>query len=258
MSCRSTILWVLAHPDPASLNGALFRHSVDRLEKTGHEVITSDLYAMGWSPVLSPEDITPAPHPFRPSHDIRQAYAEGRLAPDVAEEQDKLRAADAVVLQFPMWWYSVPAILKGWFDRVLTAGFAFGTDPETGRRLRFEQGPFRGTRALVITTLGDRPAAIGPRGISGEIHELLFGLLHGTLAYTGMDVLRPIPIPRADVLDEGELPDVLATLEHRLSRLFTDDPLPYRRQFSGDYSDQWDLKPHIRPGESGMSIHLEA
>jgi NAD(P)H dehydrogenase (quinone) len=74
----------------------------------------------------------------------------------------------------------------------------------TGRRLRFEQGPFVGKRALVVTTLGDRPRAIGPRGKSGELHELLFGLLHGTFAYTGMSVLSPWALPSANHLTDYE------------------------------------------------------
>lgn len=69
-------------------------------------------------------------------------------------EQEKLSRADAVIVQFPLWSFGMPAILKGWFDRIFVNGFAFGKDVETGQRLRYEQGPFTGKRALVAVTLG--------------------------------------------------------------------------------------------------------
>lgn len=147
------------------------------------------------------------------------AFLEGRQTADARREQQKVCDADALVLQFPLWWYGMPAILKGWFDRAFASGFAFGKDAAAGRWLRFEQGPFVGKRTFILLTLGDRPAAIGPRGISGELHELLFGLLHGTLAYTGMSVLWPMAVPGAD------------------------------------FTDAWELLDHVRPGESGLSLH---
>ncbi|OLM03210.1 NAD(P)H oxidoreductase YRKL [Pseudonocardia sp. Ae406_Ps2] len=217
-------------------------------------MVESDLYAMHWDPVLRPCDGGVDSGTFRVGADTRAAYLEGRQAPEVAREQEKLCRADALVVQFPLWWYGMPAILKGWFDRVLVHGFAFGTDAATGRRLRFEQGRLIGRRALVLTTLGDRPAAIGPRGMSGELHQLLFGLLHGTFAYTGMDVLPPWALPSADHVED--LTAVRADLFRRLDGLFDDAPIRYRPQFTGEYTGGWELAPHIRPGETGLDVHI--
>lgn len=252
-----TVLWVSAHPEPTSLNGSLRRDSLEHLRDRGHVVIESDLYAMGWDPVVRPRDGAhdgETRQPFRVSADTRDAHIAGTQPVDVAAEQDKLQRADAVVLQFPLWWYGLPAILKGWVDRVFVSGFAFGTHPDTGRRLRFEQGPFVGKRALVVTTLGDRPKAIGPRGKSGELHELLFGLLHGTLAYTGMSVLPPWALSSADRVAEYE--PVRDDLHRRLDGLFRDDPIAYRPQFTGDYTEGWELVPQIRPGEHGVRVNV--
>ncbi|GAC70225.1 NAD(P)H-dependent oxidoreductase [Gordonia soli] len=252
-----SILWVSAHPEPSSLNGTLRESGVAHLAESGHTVEQSDLYAMRWDPVLRAGDGGYPPgcviDRFAVSDDTRRAYVEGSQPPDVRAEQDKVRRADAVIVQFPLWWYGMPAILKGWFDRVFVSGFAFGFDPQSGRRMRFEQGPFCGKRALVITTLGDRERAIGPRGKSGELSELLFGLLHGTFAYTGMSVLEPWALPSADRVDDAT--DAQAMLRRRLDGLFTDTPIPYRPQFTGDYTDEWDLEPHILPGQTGLSIH---
>ena len=253
-----TILWVSAHPEPGSLNGALRDDSLAHLRHRGHTVLESDLYAMHWDPVVRPADgghtWDAPPSRFCVSRDTRNAYRARSQPPEVRAEQDKLRRADVVVVQFPLWWYGMPAILKGWFDRVFVSGFAFGIDPVTGRRLRFEQGPFTGTRALAVTTLGDRPHAIGPRGKSGELGELLFGLLHGTFAYTGMSVLPPWALPSADRLACYE--DARDSLRHRLDGLGTDEPIAYRPQFTGDYTPEWELAPHIRPGEHGLRVHV--
>ena len=254
-----TVLWLSAHPEPRSLNGSLRRDAIAHLRRRGCTVQESDLYAMGWDPVVRASDgghTADDREPFRVSADTRMAFLSRSQPTEVAREQEKLRRADAVVVQFPLWWYGMPAILKGWFDRVFVSGFAFGTDAATGRRLRFEQGPFVGKRALVMTTLGDRPLAIGPRGKSGELHELLFGLLHGTFAYTGMSVLPPWALPSADRITDYE--EVRADLCQRLDRLFTDEPIAYRPQFTGDYTDDWELAPHVRPGEHGVRVHVDS
>lgn len=253
----STILWVSAHPEPCSLNGTLRDEGIAHLRRSGHTVLESDLYAMDWDPVVRPRDGARAPGdgptPFRVSADTRTAYLAGGLPGDIVVEQSKLLKAESIVVQFPLWWYGMPAILKGWFDRVFVSGFAFGTDPLTGQRLRFEQGPFTGKRVLAVTTLGDRQQAIGPRGKSGELGELLFGLLHGTFAYTGMGVLPPLAVPSADrVTAYGPVREELLD---RLDGLSGDATIPYRPQFTGDYTAEWELKPEIRPGEHGLRIH---
>ena len=256
-----TVLWLSAHPEPRSLNGSLRRDGLAALRAAGHRVLESDLYAMGWDPVVRRENLDREAITGRldvTGHG-RAAQLAGRVLPDVAREQAKVRAADALIVQFPLWWYSMPAILKGWFDRVFTSGFAFGTDPTTGRRLRFEQGPFRGTRALAVVTLGDREASIGPRGKSGELTELLFGLLHGTFAYTGMSALRPWALPSADFTEEGAgYAAVRSSLLARLATLFDEPPIDYREQFTGDYTDQWELQPHVAPGRTGLSVHVRS
>ncbi|WP_191089700.1 NAD(P)H-dependent oxidoreductase [Nesterenkonia ebinurensis] len=254
---QRTILWLSAHPEHRSLNGSLRRDGIGHLESAGHTVLDSDLYAMDWNPVVRQADAgTLEDGRFHVTADVRDAYLQERLPNDVASEQEKLLRADAVVVQFPLWWYGMPAILKGWFDRVFISGFAFGKDASTGQRLRYEQGPFTGKRALAAVTLGDRPASIGPRGKSGELNELLFGLLHGTFAYTGMSVLDPWALPSADFTEDYD--DVLAGLTGRLESLFTEAPIPYRPQFTGQYTDQWELVPEILPEETGLSIHHES
>ena len=270
MDDSASVLWVSAHPEPLSLNGSLRRFGIDALEQRGHSVELSDLYAMDWDPVLRREQFL-GPEPgacenhsgrdnacgarFDATGDVRHAFITDQLPADVAQEQDRLQRADALIVQFPLWWYGMPAMLKGWFDRVFTSGFAFGKEPETGRRLRFENGPFRGRRALVIVTAGDRPGALGPRGISGDPVDLMFGLLHGTLAYTGFDPLAPFVVPSADFLAGADSAGIEAQLDDRLSRLFTDEPLRARPQFTGDYTDDWVLRSDVAPDAHSFAAH---
>lgn len=256
MTDSHTILWVSAHPEPQSLTHALRREGIEHLRAQGHHVVESDLYAMGWNPVVTPDDAGGLVcGRFQVTDDVRRAYVENRMPEDVRAEQAKINQADAIIIQFPLWWYGMPAILKGWFDRVFVSGFAFGKDPASGTRLRYEQGPFQGKRALALITLGDRAASIGPRGKSGELTELLFGLLHGTFAYTGMSVLHPWAVPSADFTsDDGAL---RAQLWEKLNHLFTEKPIRYRPQFTGQYTDQWELMPEVAPGETGLSVHIE-
>lgn len=114
------VLIVYAHPEPRSLNGALKNFAVQRLKAAGHTVQVSDLYSMRWkAPIDASDSLNGDPERrFDASQDSRWAFASGLQSPDISAEQDKLRWADALILQFPLWWFSMPAILKGWVDRV--------------------------------------------------------------------------------------------------------------------------------------------
>ncbi len=157
---KGSVLWVHAHPDDASLGHALVRSGVARLRESGTHVAISDLYAMNWNPVLSGADFGAAPGRTL-SERQKNATATGLLTDDIRHEQDALRAADHLVVSFPLWWYGTPAILKGWFDRVFTNGFAFGVRDEHGRVRRYGDGGLAGRTMLAVVTAGDRAAALG-------------------------------------------------------------------------------------------------
>src|SRR4029079_4648856 len=114
----------------------------------------SDLYVEGFNPVAGRHDFSSVANPDRFHYQSEQELAArcGTFAPEIQREQERVRAADLLVLQFPLWWGSVPAILKGWFDRVLAYGFAY----VDGRR--FDTGLFKGRRALFSVTTGGTPA----------------------------------------------------------------------------------------------------
>ena len=251
------VLWVSAHPDPRSLNGAIRDDGLSLLRGSGHEVVESDLYAMGWNPVVDHGDFT---HDPAERLDIltesERALNAGTLASDIRAEQEKLRWADILIVQFPLWWFGPPAILKGWFDRLLVQGFAQGVrDPVTGRVLRYGDGGLAGRRTMVITTVGANAATTGPRGIHGEISEVLFPVLHGTLWYTGMAVLPPLVINGTVGLREADYQQVRGRLQERLTTLPDTPPIPYRNQNSGDYDEHLLLRPEHATNQEGIHIH---
>ena len=107
------ILVVHAHPVAASFNASLFRMTIDRLSKAGHDVDVIDLYRDDFNPVLSEAE-------RENYHDI-----ETNRTP-VADYVERLLRAEALVLVYPVWNYGFPAILKGWLDRVFLPGVSFG------------------------------------------------------------------------------------------------------------------------------------
>lgn len=114
------VLLVLAHPVPESFAAAVAAEIRATLEKAGHEVDWLDLYREGFDPRLSKAE--------------RQAYMEPNYDPAaVSGEVARLKAADGLILVFPQWWFNLPAMLKGFIDRVFAPGVAFRHDPEGGR-----------------------------------------------------------------------------------------------------------------------------
>ena len=256
------VLLVYAHPEPTSLNGTLKDFTMQRLQAAGHTVQVSDLYAMRWKAPIDGDD-HPGRDPQRPFHaslDSREAYANGRQSDDIAAEQDKLRWADTVILQFPLWWFSMPAILKGWVDRVYAYGFAYGVGEHSDRHWgdRYGEGAMAGKRAMLVVTTGGWESHYAARGINGPIDDLLFPIQHGILFYPGFDVLPPHVIYRSSKVGEQNVADVLEGLGRRLDGLASDAVIPYRRQNAGDYLiPSLELRPGLAEGAEGLGIHQQ-
>ncbi|MFW6694408.1 NAD(P)H-dependent oxidoreductase [Streptomyces sp. MAR4 CNX-425] len=258
------ILWLFAHPDHRSLNAALRDDGVRALRDAGHEVRQSDLYGMGFKAVLDADDYPP--RGVDPAADDgrllvgdaqEDAWRAGSVSPDIAAEHEKLAWADALVVHFPLWWFGPPAILKGWFDRVLVQGLASKVKDEDGRTRRYGDGGLAGKRAIVVTSVGAREASFGPRGIHGHIDEVLWPLHHGTFFYTGMAPLPPFVVYGADRLTPADYPPVAAALRERLRTLGTTAPLPYRTERGGDYDERLVLRPELAAGGTGLAVHSE-
>jgi len=182
------VLIVLAHPEPLSFNAALCHAATQALRAHGHSVEVSDLYRQGFEARADRGDFVRMTHSQRLgyAHEQRHAAADRGFSADILAEQDKVAAAELIVFQFPLWWYAPPAILKGWFDRVLSNGFAYADG------LYFEQGLLRGKQALLsITTGATREELDADAGHTGTLTEVLRPVAGGVIAFTGMTALPP-------------------------------------------------------------------
>ncbi|MEN6518059.1 MAG: NAD(P)H-dependent oxidoreductase [Methanospirillum sp.] len=181
------VLIVYAAPEPKSLNGALLAAALKTLTDQGRCVEVSDLYGMKFKAVLDAADFPDRWNTsvFDPAAEQMHAIATDSIAPDIAAEIEKVRRADLLIIQFPIWWTSMPAILKGWFDRVFAQGFVVnvGTGEVYGR------GLLRGKKALVVVTAGSPAELYAPGGPHGDLHELLRPLTHNLLEFCGLEVL---------------------------------------------------------------------
>ncbi|GAB2728955.1 NAD(P)H-dependent oxidoreductase [Nocardia thraciensis] len=254
MASDVNILIVYAHPKPDSLTGALKDVAVQQLRSDGHEVAVSDLYAMGWKAHADPDDFGEvAETNFMLASG--EAFDNGTLTADIRAEQEKLLWADAVLLHFPLWWFSMPAILKGWVDRVFTCGFAYGAG---GTAIpRYGAGVLSGKRAMLVVSIGGREPSYSDRGINGHIDDLLYPINHGILYYPGMDVLPPFPVYGTLRVDDERFEETADALRQRLSEIDKTEPIGYRPQAGGDYDRTLRLREGLeRPGSRGFDLHL--
>ena len=250
------VLIVYAHPEPQSLSGALKDFTVQHLTRSGHTVRVSDLYALRWKAAADADDFLDRDRGRRLDMiaDSQHAFESGTQSPDIAAQQAALRWADAVLLQFPLWWFSMPAILKGWVDRVYAYGFAYGVGEHSDRHWgdRYGEGVFRGKRAMLVVTAGGWESHYAARGINGPIGDVLFPITHGILYYPGFDVLPSFVLYRVGKMDQARFARARAELGRRLDGLFTDAPIAFRRQNGGDYEiPALTLKPGLEDAGAG-------
>ena len=184
MTTSNNTLIVYAHPEPKSFTGALKDAAVAALKARGDQVEVSDLYAMGFNPVAGPNDMTSRLNSKAFNLALEQGHAleQGGFAEDIRAEQDKVRRADLVIFQFPLWWFGFPAIMKGWIDRVLSYKFAYGVGEW------WDKGPFADKRAMLAITTGTPATAYAPDGRNGDIERILWSIEAGTLAICGFQV----------------------------------------------------------------------
>lgn len=257
------VLIVFAHPEPRSLSASLRDVAVQELVAQGHSVEVSDLYAMGWKaevdradfPMLDPDGR------LKVAAASSDAFAADALTDDVKAEQAKLLRADMLILQFPLWWFAMPAILKGWVDRVYAYGFAYGVGEHSDQRWgdRYGEGTLAGKRAMLIVTAGGWEEHYMARGVNGPIDDLLFPINHGILYYPGYDVLPPFVIYSTDRFNETRFESAAQHLRERMRTLETTPPIPYRRQNGGDYHiPNMQLRRGLEAaGASGFSLHIK-
>ncbi|MDN6088890.1 MAG: NAD(P)H-dependent oxidoreductase [Enterobacterales bacterium] len=256
------VLLVYAHPEPKSLNGSLKNFTIQHLQNAGHEVQISDLYAMDWKAALDANDSKNRLDEtyFDASLDSQHAFKNGLQSDDIALEQSKLLWADTVIFQFPLWWFSMPAIMKGWVERVYAYGFAYGVGEHNDSHWgdRYGEGTLAGKRAMLMVTAGGWQPHYSARGINGPIDDILFPIHHGILHYPGFDVLPPFVIYHTSKVNPDSYATICEKLGQRLDTLWSTTPIAFRQQNGGDYTiPELMLKPDIAPELTGFAAHIE-
>lgn len=159
-------LIIYAHPNHKSFNHAIKAVVEDSLNMAGKEFQVRDLYAIGFDPALSTGDL----------NDLQR----GRVADDIKKEQDYIRAADTLIFIHPIWWFNMPAILKGYIDRVFCSGFAFAVD-ESGPR-----GLLSDKKAAIFNTTGGSQENYLKYGYGEAVKKVIE---EGTLGFCGMEII---------------------------------------------------------------------
>nr|XP_005022916.3 ribosyldihydronicotinamide dehydrogenase [quinone] isoform X1 [Anas platyrhynchos]XP_038030767.1 ribosyldihydronicotinamide dehydrogenase [quinone] isoform X1 [Anas platyrhynchos] len=216
------VLIVYAHQEPKSLNGALKTVAVEELSKQGCTVTVSDLYAMQFEPRATRNDIVDCLHnsdEFNYGVETWEAYKRGGLSNDLIEEQKKVQEADLLIFQFPLYWFSMPAIMKGWMDRVLVQGFAHEF-PNC-----YDSGLLKNKLALFSFTTGGSKEMYAKGGINGDIRYLLWPMQHGIMHFCGVKVLEPHICFAPEYVSEEKRKEMLLAWAQRLKTLWKEEPI---------------------------------
>jgi len=168
-------LIIYAHPNPASLNHFFKQTVLESLEKSGQEVIVRDLNEINFNPALSLEDM--------------RGQRMGQVADDVQTEQDFITWADRIIFIYPIWWTGMPAIMKGYIDRVFSYGFAYKYDQGV------QKGLLSGKSTIIINSHGKSNAEYAESGLD---KALALTSDTGIFNYCGLDIQQHFYFDKAD------------------------------------------------------------
>ena len=184
------ILIVFTHPNPNSFNHALLEKISAGLKQSGHEVKVKNLYQEKFNPVLDSDDLSQL-------HD-------DSIPTRIAAEQEQLLWADGLIFIYPLWWFTPPAMLKGWFDVVLSNGVAFEYSDKGAK------GLLKHKKALVMITAG---ASEDWFQQNNALEISYRPITDGTLAFCGIenvsheiyyDIVNRSDEERAEILQQAE------------------------------------------------------
>ena len=157
-------LIIFSHPDSHSFNGGILETVIDELSNLGHNYKARNLYMEEFDPVLSKDE-------------LEKSYS-GILPLVIREHQKDVLWAETIILIYPIWWMSPPAILKGWIDRVFTVGFAYEYDSNGIK------GLLNNKKIIMITTSGQSEKSMKDNNIIKAIDSIYF---KGTMEYCGFE-----------------------------------------------------------------------
>ncbi|XP_015821817.1 ribosyldihydronicotinamide dehydrogenase [quinone] isoform X1 [Nothobranchius furzeri] len=268
------VLIVYAHQSSGSFNAAAKDLAVEVLTAQGCSVEVSDLYAMDFKAAATVDDIKGEiqdPDHFSYKRETKLAFEEGRLSEDITKEHAKIIEADLIIFQvysikwmylsckpfrstlflfqFPMYWFGLPAIMKGWIDRVLTNGFAFSTEQ------LYSQGVFKDKKTMLSFTTGSLESMFSPTGINGDMNVTLWPIQNGILNYCGFQVLAPQIFWAPALAAAEDCKSMLEGWRTRLQGLLEEKPLSFIPLDSFDQKT-FQLKPDVHEQHASKEFGL--
>ncbi|MEP6802890.1 MAG: NAD(P)H-dependent oxidoreductase [Flavobacterium sp.] len=191
-------LIVYAHPNPASLNHFFKQTAIESLEESGQEIVIRDLNQINFNLVLSLDDM----------HGQRM----GQITNDVKTEQDFITWADRIIFIYPIWWTGMPAIMKGYIDRVLSYGFAYRYDQG------IQKGLLTGKQTIIINSHGKSNAEYKAMGMD---KALALTSDKGIFTYCGLEIEKHFYFDKADRAS----PENILEWENELISVLKQNPL---------------------------------
>ncbi len=191
-------LIVYAHPHPESLNHAILNTTISTLKNNGHDVFVRDLYELNFQPVLQPEDTA--------------AMKEGHTPKDIKTEQEFINDADVIIFIYPIWWTGLPAILKGYVDRVFAYGYAYAVDEEGIIKL------LKGKKGLIINTHGTPNEEYDEIGYDGWL-KVTSDI--GIFDFTGIETVEHLLFGSIGYVHEEEYKEILNKVEDTINFHFS-------------------------------------
>lgn len=175
-------LIIYAHPNSGSLNHFFKNTIIEFLEKSGQEIVVRDLNEINFNPVLSLQDM--------------QGQRMGQVAEDVQKEQDFISRADRIIFIYPIWWTGMPAIMKGYIDRVFSYGFAYRYDQG------IQKGLLTGKQTIIVNSHGKSNTEYEAMGMDKAL-ELTSDT--GIFKYCGLEIKKHFYFDKADRASEESI-----------------------------------------------------
>ena len=190
-------LIIFAHQHQDSFNRAILETVETTLKELGQEVTVRDLYKLGFQPVLMPEDTA--------------SMKEGKIPEDIKTEQNFITEAEGIIFIYPIWWSNMPAILKGYLDRVFSFGFAYTYG---------DQGPvplLKGKKGLIINTYGAAEEQYEKIGMNAAFKTTMDV---GVFGFTGIEAVDHLLFGSVTVVDDATRKKMLEKISDTIKKYF--------------------------------------
>ncbi|RUT68435.1 flavodoxin family protein [Flavobacterium cupreum] len=177
-------LIIYAHPNSGSLNHFFKQTILENLQESNQEIEVRDLYEINFNPVLSLNDMS--------------GQRMGKVADEVKTEQDFITWADRIIFVYPIWWTGMPAIMKGYIDRVFSYGFAYRYDQG------IQKGLLTGKKAIIVNSHGKSNAEYEAMGMD---KALALTSDTGIFKYCGFEIEQHFYFDKADSASAESIED---------------------------------------------------